>query len=429
MLDGRYEYKKLLGKGGSGSVYLCFDHKLQKYWAVKEFQGKLNEERNRELDLLKKISCNRFPRIVDAVFEEDSCCLVMDLIEGENLKNVLKKGPLKEKQVVDIALQISEGLDYLHKCNPPMVYMDCKPENIMLDSEGKVKLIDFGSVFIAKEGHSNLGKQRISGSRFYAPFEQMKAREEEIDFTTDVYALGMTLFVLLLGKELMVSKQKSLSVREYNKGISRGMDQIIKKCTEADRRKRFQNMEEFRNAILKKTEIGRVEQIRLCFFNVFKTLVKSFLCISFLFFLWYTKEFHHWETAILSFVLLLILMLQFPVKKKSLWEKKKSVSCVTVKKLFMNIFLVFNCFAAVFMSGCGRLNSKHEKNLEVTLYDHEFRKILIKNGSYWNIEEDILLSVPKEEICKNKGYIEVVYVSENHAKKKYRFQVERKKLQ
>lgn len=423
MLDGRYEYKQLLGKGGNGAVYLCYDHKLNKYWAVKEFQGEINNERNKELNLLKTISSNCFPRIVDAVFEENRCCLVMDFIEGENLKKVLKKGPMKEGKVVDIALQISEGLQYLHNCNPAMIYMDCKPENIILNENGKIKLIDFGSVFIVKTTDSQERKQKISGSRFYAPFEQRKAREEEIDATTDIYALGMTLFVLLIGKELMVSGKKHLSVRKYNRGISRGMDYVIKKCTETDKRKRFQSMEEFRQALLQRSKIGKRENLKLHFYSCVNFFEKIFLTMSFLFLLWYSKEFHQWKMGIFSFVLFLLLMLQFSVKKEELWERKKDISCVTVKKLLMNLFLC--SISTIFLTACGLRSKPLENQLDVTLYDQEFRKILIKNGCAWTIEEDILLSVPKEEILSQKGYIEVTYVADHQEEKKFRFLVEK----
>ena len=169
LIGGRYEYRRSLGKGGNGKVFLCFDTKLQKEWAMKELyvfkevglQGLDEEEsatnrknaslemlQTAELEVLKTISCNLFPRIVDIVEEEDKRYLVMDYVEGMTLKEKMQRQKVTEKEVYTWAVQIAKALLYLHQMSPRILYMDCKPENIILTPQGEIRLVDLGSVYI-----------------------------------------------------------------------------------------------------------------------------------------------------------------------------------------------------------------------------------------------------------------------------------------
>ena len=125
VIGGRYVYKKSLGKGGNGSVFLCWDLKLQKEWAVKELQ--ISDGESTELDLLKTISCNLFPRIVDVVHEQDKVYLVMDYVEGVTLNEKMQRQKLTEKEVLSSAVEIAKALRYLHQMSPQILYLDCKP--------------------------------------------------------------------------------------------------------------------------------------------------------------------------------------------------------------------------------------------------------------------------------------------------------------
>ena len=150
-MNERYAYVRKIGEGGSGTVSLVFDRKLHSYWAVKEVRQRQFYQQNMELKALKSISSEQFPRIADAFFKGDSLYLVMDYIEGESLKQRMKRGPLPEKEVIHIALQLAQGLHYLHSHSPQILYMDCKPGNILVNGEGKVKLVDLGSVYFCTE--------------------------------------------------------------------------------------------------------------------------------------------------------------------------------------------------------------------------------------------------------------------------------------
>ena len=131
VIGGRYLLKGKIGQGGSGSVYLCHDNKLHKDWAVKELTEVADAERSTEFELLKTISCNTFPRIVDIVKEEGNFYLIMDYIEGVSLKDkmisnvrevstrggnifaVVNEGDTTTKSVVDSIVYIPKTIDIL----------------------------------------------------------------------------------------------------------------------------------------------------------------------------------------------------------------------------------------------------------------------------------------------------------------------------
>lgn len=321
----RYEYVKTLGKGGSGSVFLARDRKLDKLWAVKELTGQGTGERNRELEVLKKLSCPAFPRIVDVISENGKTCLVMDYVEGVSLRSLLKNGPMKEKEVTAIALQMAEGLAALHNSSPQMLYMDCKPDNILMDGEGNVRFIDLGSVYFPWETENGKDRQKISGTFRYAPFEQRTAKRGKIGVATDVYAFGMTLATLLLGKEVCLQKEKQFHIRNYNPSVSRGMDAILCRCLQPDERKRFQTMEEITDSLRQIRGIGRISSLRNSFFEKGKLFLQSGITVMSLYCLNSYAMLQRKEEAAAGLLLFLLLVILCFQQGCRLWEVKKSI--------------------------------------------------------------------------------------------------------
>ena len=164
VLDGKYEILKEIGRGGMSIVYLARDNRLNKQWAVKEMKndGSKSTETllkglEREANILKNVDHPVLPRIVDIINSRGTIYVVMDFIEGTNLGDVLKQeGAQSQEDVIDWGIQLASALDYLHSMNPPIIYRDMKPANVMLRPEGGVKLIDFGTAttfnVIDKEG-------------------------------------------------------------------------------------------------------------------------------------------------------------------------------------------------------------------------------------------------------------------------------------
>lgn len=433
MVDQRYELLKMIGKGSGGTVYLAYDHKLQKEWAIKEIEGNYDYEKSMELNLLKSVSCSAFPRIVDVVYENHMTYVVMDYVEGESLRKMLMRGALREKEVIRIGIQLAEGLAYLHNMTPKMIYMDCKPDNIMMTPDGEIKLIDLGSAYIFKDYQTKDYNQaedekkphRISGTKLYAPREQCLARGNQIDVATDVYAFGMTLCTLLLGKEISLKRQKHVNIREFHKGISFGMNYIIRKCLEVDERKRFQSMEEIIDCFKHIKRVGRREGCIANVVSVFLFLEQTVLTTATLYFAYQYSNTFQTQLLLYASITLVLLIIQCFHRKKEIWQLEKNVYLGRGKKILISIILIAAATLMLSISGMAKENSSKNHMLDVTLYDHEFRKILIRDGSFWEIEEDILLSISKEEIQNKEGKIVISYDADDMPVKQYLFLVKR----
>ncbi|OPY58310.1 MAG: Serine/threonine-protein kinase PknB [Pelotomaculum sp. PtaU1.Bin035] len=207
VLDNRYTIVKTLGQGGMGAVYLAFDRRLNnKPVVVKEMsanavgQGNLQaaiEAFKKEASLLIDLRHQALPVVTDFFSRgEDRWYLVMDYIEGITLKAfVQRRGPIPQSEVLDLARQLCDILDYLHKRKPPVIFRDLKPDNIMLTPGGIIKLIDFG---IARHFKAGVTKDTTAyGSTGFAPPEQYG--QNQTDARSDIYSLGATLHYLLTG--------------------------------------------------------------------------------------------------------------------------------------------------------------------------------------------------------------------------------------
>src|SRR5690348_9417972 len=156
IIGGRYRVVKALGGGGMKLVYLAEDLRLAaRKCALAEMvdsftsadaQKQAISAFQREADMLAQLSNEHIPRVFDRFSEGNHHFLVMEYIDGATLEELVKQhgGRLAPEQVVDIALQVLDTLDYLHHLAPPVIYRDLKPSNIMVTTDGQAKLIDFG---------------------------------------------------------------------------------------------------------------------------------------------------------------------------------------------------------------------------------------------------------------------------------------------
>ena len=178
VLDGKYEILKEIGRGGMSVVYVAMDLRLNKQWAIKEIKDDGSKDTQtllkgleREANILKKVDHPVLPRIVDIIQKDNRVYVVMDYVEGRPISEILKEqGAQPQEQVIEWAKQLGSALDYLHSMDPPIIYRDMKPSNIMLKPDGNVKLIDFGT---AKEYKAeNNADTTALGTRGYAAPEQ-----------------------------------------------------------------------------------------------------------------------------------------------------------------------------------------------------------------------------------------------------------------
>ena len=254
VLDGKYKILNKIGQGGMSVVYLAMNEKANKQWAIKEVRkdGKQDIEVVKqnliaETDILKKLSHPNLPSIIDVIDAEDSFLIVMDYIEGNSLSHAIKEGGAQpQPYVVEWAKQLCDVLGYLHSRKPPIIYRDLKPANIMLQPNGEVCLIDFGT---AKEFmNDNVEETSCLGTRGYAAPEQYGGRGRT-DARTDIYCLGATMYHLVTGRSPAEPPYEMKPIRWWDPTLSSGLEEIILKCTKTDPDERYQSCSELMFAL------------------------------------------------------------------------------------------------------------------------------------------------------------------------------------
>lgn len=254
VIDGKYKVLHQIGKGGMSIVYLCINEKANKQWAVKEVRknGNASSEVIRqnlltETSILKKLHHPHLPSIIDVIDQDDTYLILMDYVEGRTLKAILdERGALPQEKVVDWAIQLSSTLMYLHRQDPPIIYRDMKPANVMLKPDGNVVLIDFGTAREYKDDSD--GDTTCLGTKGYAAPEQYGGKGQT-DARTDVYNLGATMYQLVTGKNPTKPPYEIRPIRQWNPALSSGLESIIVKCTKSDPDERYQSVAELKFAL------------------------------------------------------------------------------------------------------------------------------------------------------------------------------------
>ncbi|WP_026572744.1 protein kinase domain-containing protein [Bacillus sp. UNC438CL73TsuS30] len=249
VIDDRYEILKEIGRGGMSIVYLAMDNRLNKSLVVKDIRKR--EPSNNELlinsliveaNMLKKLDHGALPKIYDIIDSEGDIYVVMDYIEGESLKEKLKREKtIPADKVIEWAKQLGEVLEYIHTRKPhPIIYRDMKPDNIMLTPEGKIKLVDFG---IAREFKAESTTDTTNlGTKSYAAPEQLSGKQT--DARTDLYSLGVTLYHLVTGKSINEPPFELKPIRHWDPALPEGLEHIINKCTQSEPGNRYQSSSE-----------------------------------------------------------------------------------------------------------------------------------------------------------------------------------------
>jgi len=261
VLQGRYRIVRTLGVGGMGAVYLAQDMRLaNRPVAVKEMipdptaspaeQAQAQQRFQQEASMLASLDHPNLPRVSDYFTEGGNHYLVMDYIDGDTLEDIANRTPgfFPESQVLNWATQLCDVLTYLHSRQPPVIFRDLKPGNIMVDRSGTVKLIDFGIARLFKPGKPT--DTVVFGTAGYAPPEQYG--RGQTDARSDIYALGATLHHLLTKHDPAQTPFSLPSVRSLNPSVSPHVEAAVMKAVAYDRTHRFQTASEMKQAILGK---------------------------------------------------------------------------------------------------------------------------------------------------------------------------------
>ncbi|MGI9061342.1 MAG: WD40 repeat domain-containing serine/threonine protein kinase [Ktedonobacteraceae bacterium] len=219
ILHERYRILQEIGQGGFGAVYKATDTRIaDRMVAIKEMrQGSTStqeisdttESFKQEAFMLARLKHPNLPSIYDYFTEAGRCYVVMDFIEGETLEDYLARGgngrppgiPLSVSEVLQIGIQLCNVLDYLHTRQPPIIFRDLKPSNIMRAVDGQLYLIDFGIARIFKQGKTN-DTTALGSPGYAAPEQYGKAQSTP---RSDIYALGVTMHELLTGSDPSLS--------------------------------------------------------------------------------------------------------------------------------------------------------------------------------------------------------------------------------
>ena len=253
----RYEFIEELGTGGMGRVCKVFDKKINEDVAIKILRPEISEDEKtierfgNELKFTRKIIHKNVCRMYDLNEEKGTQYITMEYVPGEDLKStVVRVGQLNVGKAVSVAKQVCEGLIEAHKLG--VVHRDLKPQNIMIDKEGNVRIMDFGIARSLKTKGITAAGIMIGTPEYMSP-EQ--AELKETDQRSDIYSLGVILYEMVTGRlpfegdsplsiAMKHKSEKPSDPRRFNTQISPELSRVILRCMEKDKEKRCQRAEE-----------------------------------------------------------------------------------------------------------------------------------------------------------------------------------------
>ncbi len=222
VLSGRYKLEAKLGSGGMSTVYLARDTTLDRSVAVKVMHREMSEQADQlerfrqEARAVAKLSHPNVVSVIDAGEDGGYPYIVFEYVEGETLKQrVNREGALEPQEAIAYAIEIARGLSMAHARH--MVHRDIKPQNILIDSEGRAKLTDFGiSRQLEQDGMTATG--RVLGTTDYVAPEQAMGRK--VDPRSDVYSLGVVLYEMLVGQvPFSADSQVGVAMKHVNEEL------------------------------------------------------------------------------------------------------------------------------------------------------------------------------------------------------------------
>jgi hypothetical protein len=253
--SGRFQIIEQIGKGGMGIVYKAKDTVLERTVAIKKLssispRGKNNlGELMREARTSAKLDHRNIVRIYDIKQIQSDHYIVMEYIKGQDYKKILDKNrQLSLQEILHVGKSLFSALDFTH--NKGIIHKDIKPQNIMRDTIGEIKILDFGIVSIMGQKKLEEKFGYIVGTPQYISPEQIMG--EEIDQRSDIYSAGITLFQLATGKLPFESKDQNEvfrqhlcepvpSIRALRPDVPFELAEIIEKCMQKEKKDRYQD--------------------------------------------------------------------------------------------------------------------------------------------------------------------------------------------
>lgn len=261
-INDRYQIIRTIGEGGMANVYLAYDTILDRNVAVKILRGDLADDEKfvrrfqREAIAASSLTHPNIVGMYDVGEDNGRYFIVMEYIDGKTLKNLIKKrGALTIPEVIDIMLQLTEGIACAH--DSYIIHRDIKPQNVMILDDGRVKITDFG-IAMALNSNELTQTNSVMGSVHYLPPEQANGSGSTIK--SDIYSLGILMFELLTGKlpfkgdnavEIAIKQMKEPipSVCKINPEIPQSLENVILKACAKNPKNRYENVREMHDDI------------------------------------------------------------------------------------------------------------------------------------------------------------------------------------
>lgn len=262
-INNRYEIVKSIGEGGMANVYLANDKILDRKVAVKVLRGDLSSDDRfirrfqREALSVSNLSHSNIVEVYDVGEEDGQYYIVMEYIEGKTLKQLLKKREsLTLPEVIDIMTQLTDGISHAHESY--IIHRDIKPQNIMIEDDGRIKITDFG-IAMALNATQLTQTNSVMGSVHYLPPEQASGKAATVK--SDIYSLGILMYELLTGTvpfkgdnaveiALKHMKDKIPSIRKQDPSIPQSVENILLKAAAKNPRNRYDTAKEMHDDLL-----------------------------------------------------------------------------------------------------------------------------------------------------------------------------------
>jgi non-specific serine/threonine protein kinase len=271
LLNGGYRILKQLDKSSSNTVYLAFNEMNNRQLAIKEIgRESLNDRSpitwNYFIEDIRKLANFRhrnLPIFYEVIQEGDFVYIVMEYVEGNKLSTYLQaNGALLAENAVSYTKQLCSVLSYLHNQEKPYYCENLIPDNIIVQLDGRVVLLGFGSVYSYNNDYQNYVMR--SGIRGYISPERLsKSIDVKIDATSDIYSLGTILYYMLTGKNPSEPPYEIKPIRKINPELPQFLERIVDEATSQSQQKRYQSADKMLNALEGTKDNGRSSTIKV----------------------------------------------------------------------------------------------------------------------------------------------------------------------
>lgn len=260
LIEGRYEIRQRLGRGGFGAVYAAYDHSLNRLVAIKQSKGLRSFVAGRVRNEARAVASLNHPNIVqihDLVqVHPHELLIVMECLEGMPLSKRLRQSRIPLRDAVKIGIEVTGALMHAHE--KQLVHSDLKPGNLFLCNSGLVKLLDFG---LAVAYFPDQWTDYIGGTPGYMSPEQIRGESHLIDGRTDIWAFGVVMYEMLTGTRPFSGRhgrgandktllQSALPPRQLNPGIDNELQRIVLKCLQPLIKSRYRSVAELRDDLI-----------------------------------------------------------------------------------------------------------------------------------------------------------------------------------